>query len=194
MEGWHRGLQRNVSSCHPTFWKCLDVQKSEQSEVRVSILQNLGGHPALPQMLTVDLFYNICGMRWLPSPSSFYKNYFYRAHRAFFKKSKAFLLIRIIKTSTLNQVYGIIIVRSKLFLFFNCILNTVNDRSLGGGEVLSLGGCNCPRGGGGGGGGIIQGAIVPGEIVLGQLSRGQLSYNPNIIQKNGCVIWSVSII
>lgn len=44
VEGWHRCFQANVSACHPIFWKFLEVLKKEESVVRVSIFQNLGGH------------------------------------------------------------------------------------------------------------------------------------------------------
>ena len=49
VEGWHRGFQANISACHPTFWKFLNVLKVEESVVRVAVLQNEGGHQPLPQ-------------------------------------------------------------------------------------------------------------------------------------------------
>ena len=36
--------KKKVSSCHPTFWKCLEVLQKEESIVRVRILQNQGHH------------------------------------------------------------------------------------------------------------------------------------------------------
>ena len=49
IEGWHSGFQAHVSCTHPTFWKFLDVLKSEERIVRVRSLQNQGGHAPPPQ-------------------------------------------------------------------------------------------------------------------------------------------------
>ena len=49
VEGWHRGLQAHVSTCHPVFWKFLKVLQKEETVVRVGILQNEGGHQPSPQ-------------------------------------------------------------------------------------------------------------------------------------------------
>ena len=45
VEGWHRRFQSHVSSCHPIFWKFLDIMRNEESLIRVDIIQNLAGHP-----------------------------------------------------------------------------------------------------------------------------------------------------
>lgn len=61
VEGWHRGFQGHLSSCHPTFWRFLNVLKKEESLVRVSILQHLGGHhPPPPRRRYLD-----CNLRIL---------------------------------------------------------------------------------------------------------------------------------
>ena len=49
VEGWHRGFQSQVSACHPTFWKFLNLLKKEEGVTRVNIRQHLGGHPPPPQ-------------------------------------------------------------------------------------------------------------------------------------------------
>ena len=49
VEGWHRVFQGHLSSCHPNFWKFLGILQKEESIIRVSILQHLGGHPPPPQ-------------------------------------------------------------------------------------------------------------------------------------------------
>lgn len=49
VEGWHRGFQAQVSSCHPVFWKFLQILQNEEGLKRVEILQNLVGHQAEPQ-------------------------------------------------------------------------------------------------------------------------------------------------
>ena len=48
VEGWHRGFQTHVSTCHPVFWKFLEVFQKEETFVRVGILQNEGGHEPPP--------------------------------------------------------------------------------------------------------------------------------------------------
>ena len=47
VEGWHRGFQFNVSTCHLTFWKFLEVLKKEETVVGVAIFQNQRGAPTL---------------------------------------------------------------------------------------------------------------------------------------------------
>jgi hypothetical protein len=49
IEGWHRGFQATVASCHPTFWRFLNCIKKEDGFNRVKILQARGGHAAPPQ-------------------------------------------------------------------------------------------------------------------------------------------------
>ena len=49
VEGWHRSFQGHVSSCHPNFWKFLQVLKNEESVIRVDIMQQLGGHVDPPR-------------------------------------------------------------------------------------------------------------------------------------------------
>lgn len=49
VEGWHRRFQSQVSSCHPVFWKFLQMLQNEESLIRVDIIQNLVGHPPAPQ-------------------------------------------------------------------------------------------------------------------------------------------------
>lgn len=49
VEGWHRGFQSQVASSHPIFWKFLSILQNEESLKRVEIIQNLVGHPPLPQ-------------------------------------------------------------------------------------------------------------------------------------------------
>jgi len=44
IEGWHRGFQATVASCHPTFWKFLAMLKKEDRLNRVKMLQARGGH------------------------------------------------------------------------------------------------------------------------------------------------------
>ena len=44
VEGWYLSFQGHLSSCHPSFWKFLQVLKNEESVIRVDILQQLGGH------------------------------------------------------------------------------------------------------------------------------------------------------
>ena len=44
VEGWHRRFSLQVSSCHPTLWKFLDLLKEEENLVRVEIVQQLVGH------------------------------------------------------------------------------------------------------------------------------------------------------
>ena len=46
---WHRGLRAHVSTCHPVFWKFLEVLQKEETVVRVGILQKEGGHQPPPQ-------------------------------------------------------------------------------------------------------------------------------------------------
>ena len=38
--GCHHSFHSNVSSCHPSFWKCIEVLQSEERIVRVKLLQN----------------------------------------------------------------------------------------------------------------------------------------------------------
>ena len=49
VEGWHRSFQCNLSACHPTFWKFVELLKKEEAVVRVKMLQCLGGHQLPPQ-------------------------------------------------------------------------------------------------------------------------------------------------
>jgi hypothetical protein len=49
IEGWHRGFQAQVSSCHPVFWKFLQILQNEESLKRVEIIQNLAGYHPEPQ-------------------------------------------------------------------------------------------------------------------------------------------------
>ena len=49
VEGWHRGFQAQVSSCHPLFWKFLQILQNEESLKRVEIIQNLVGFQPQPQ-------------------------------------------------------------------------------------------------------------------------------------------------
>lgn len=44
VEGWHRRFSLQVSSCHPTIWKFIDLLKEEENFVRVEIVQQLVGH------------------------------------------------------------------------------------------------------------------------------------------------------
>ena len=43
IEGWHHSFHSNVSSCHPSFWKFIEVLQSEERIFRVKLLQNQGG-------------------------------------------------------------------------------------------------------------------------------------------------------
>ena len=43
-ERWYLGFQGHLSSCHPTFWRFLNVLNKEESLVYVSIFQYMGGH------------------------------------------------------------------------------------------------------------------------------------------------------
>ena len=43
IEGWHYNFHSNVSSCHLSFWKFIEVLQSEERIVRVKLLQNQGG-------------------------------------------------------------------------------------------------------------------------------------------------------
>ena len=45
IEGWHIAFQANVSACHPTIYRFLDILKREESMARASILQALGHSP-----------------------------------------------------------------------------------------------------------------------------------------------------
>ena len=38
VEGWHRSFQSHVTTCHPSFWKFIDIMKQEEGLVRASIL------------------------------------------------------------------------------------------------------------------------------------------------------------
>ena len=78
IEGWHGAFQANVSACHPTIYRFLDILKREESMARVSILQALGGHPPPPVrrryvdcneriLRIVDNFPNMTPMRYLRS-------------------------------------------------------------------------------------------------------------------------------
>jgi hypothetical protein len=49
VEGWHRAFQCHLTCCHPNFWKFISILQREESIIRVSILQHLGGHPPPPQ-------------------------------------------------------------------------------------------------------------------------------------------------
>ena len=49
VEGWHRSFQSHISSCHPMFWKFLNILHNEESLIHVSIIQHLVGHPPPPQ-------------------------------------------------------------------------------------------------------------------------------------------------
>jgi len=46
VEGWHRSFQGHPTSCHPVFWKFLQILQNEESLIRVSIIQHLVGHPS----------------------------------------------------------------------------------------------------------------------------------------------------
>ena len=48
VEGLHRSFQAHVS-CHPIFWKFLQILQNEKNYIRVKIIQNEVGHPAEPQ-------------------------------------------------------------------------------------------------------------------------------------------------
>ena len=48
IEGCHGAFQANVSACHPTIYRFLDILKHEESMARVSMLQPLAGHPPPP--------------------------------------------------------------------------------------------------------------------------------------------------
>ena len=48
VEGWHRSFHARVSSCHPIFWKFLQILQNEENYIRVKIIQNEVGHPAKP--------------------------------------------------------------------------------------------------------------------------------------------------
>ena len=56
VEGWYRGFLAHVSSCHPVFWKFLEIlEEKEETVVRVGILQNESGHePPPPRRRYVD--------------------------------------------------------------------------------------------------------------------------------------------
>ena len=41
-------FQAHISSCHPVFWKFLNILRNEESLIRVSITQHLAGHPPPP--------------------------------------------------------------------------------------------------------------------------------------------------
>ena len=43
IEGWHRGLQSLVTSCHPNFWRFINIIIKEESLTQVKINQCLGG-------------------------------------------------------------------------------------------------------------------------------------------------------
>ena len=45
VEGWHRRFQAQVSSCHPAFWKFINLLRTEENIFRVEIIQNVAGHP-----------------------------------------------------------------------------------------------------------------------------------------------------
>ena len=49
VEGWHRNFQAHVSSCHPSFWKFLQILQNKENYIRVKFIQNEVGHPAEPQ-------------------------------------------------------------------------------------------------------------------------------------------------
>ena len=49
VEGWHRSFHARVSSCHPIFWKFLQILQNEENYIRVKIIQNEVWHPAEPQ-------------------------------------------------------------------------------------------------------------------------------------------------
>ena len=46
---WHRSFQAHFSSCHPIFWKFLQILQNEENYIRVKINQNEVGHPVEPQ-------------------------------------------------------------------------------------------------------------------------------------------------
>ena len=48
VEERHPSFQAHVSSCHPVFWRFLDILRNEESLIRVSITQHLAGHPPPP--------------------------------------------------------------------------------------------------------------------------------------------------
>ena len=37
VEGWHHSFQANVGTCHPNFWKFIDILKREQNLTQVNI-------------------------------------------------------------------------------------------------------------------------------------------------------------
>ena len=45
VESWHRSFQVHLSSCHSVFWRFLWFLQNEENMVRVSIIQQLAGHP-----------------------------------------------------------------------------------------------------------------------------------------------------
>ena len=49
VEGWHYSFQLHVTTCHPSFWKFINIMKQEQGIVRAGALQNQGWHPPPPQ-------------------------------------------------------------------------------------------------------------------------------------------------
>ena len=76
LEGWHRGFQATVASCHPLFWKFVGLLKKEEGLNRVKMLQALGGHQPPQQrrryadsnqrlIRLVDSFPNYEHMRYL---------------------------------------------------------------------------------------------------------------------------------
>ena len=38
VEGWHRSFQGHIASCHPVFWKFLNILQREESLIRVKII------------------------------------------------------------------------------------------------------------------------------------------------------------
>ena len=76
VSGWHRAFQADVSGCHPTIYRFLDVLKPKESMARVTLLQALGGHPPFPVrrryadcneriLKIVDNFPNMAPVRYL---------------------------------------------------------------------------------------------------------------------------------
>ena len=42
-KGWQQHFQVQVSLCHPIFWKCINLLRTEEIIIRVKIIQNLPG-------------------------------------------------------------------------------------------------------------------------------------------------------
>ena len=42
--GWHGRFQAHVSSCHPIFWKFINLLRTEENIFSVEIIQTFAGH------------------------------------------------------------------------------------------------------------------------------------------------------